>query len=112
MPINLRKNFLLAYDIADPDRLVRVHRKVRQWGIPLQYSVFLVPASPASLDVLLADLAGIIRKGEDDIRVYPIPKRVEWTQFGRQVLPDGIELIGDRLSMEDSDKLLGSRLGE
>jgi CRISPR-associated protein Cas2 len=38
MAINKPQTFLLAYDIADPERLVRVHRTCRHWGVPIQYS--------------------------------------------------------------------------
>lgn len=82
--------FLLAYDIADPRRLVRVHRTVRNHAIPVQYSVFLVPGTAADIDGLLAELDGIIEPREDDIRVYPLPKVLDVVQYGRQWLPEGI----------------------
>lgn len=85
---------LLAYDIADPQRLVRVHRSVRAYGLPLQYSVFIIPGTNATLDALLAELAGIIEPTEDDIRVYPLPKHPDIEHFGRQWLADGVSLLG------------------
>lgn len=99
MAQNVPKLYLLAYDIADPQRLQRVHRTVRQLGLPLQYSVFLVPARPDELDDLLAELSDIIHHAKDDVRVYPLPKRLEVDRYGRQFLPAGLELIrGDELS--------------
>lgn len=92
--------YLLAYDISDPKRLLRVHRACRQWGVPLQYSVFLVPLTPASIGDLVAELRGIIDERADDVRVYPLPSRVEVAQYGRQGLPEGIELVGGRLGGE------------
>jgi CRISPR-associated protein Cas2 len=94
MAIHKPQNFLLAYDIADPERLVRVHRTCRQWGVPIQYSVFIVPQTPVGLGALVDELRGIIDERADDIRVYPLPSRVEVAQYGRQGLPDGIELVG------------------
>jgi CRISPR-associated protein Cas2 len=90
MPANQVRLFLLAYDIADPRRLVRVHRTVRNHGIPLQYSVFLVPGTAADIDGLLAELDGIIEPAEDDIRVYPLPKVLDVVHYGRKWLPEGI----------------------
>jgi CRISPR-associated protein Cas2 len=90
MAANQVRLFLLAYDIADPRRLVRVHRTVRNQGIPLQYSVFLVPGTAADIDGLLAELDCIIDPREDDIRVYPLPKVLDVVQYGRQWLPYGI----------------------
>jgi CRISPR-associated protein Cas2 len=99
MAINRTKLYLLAYDIADPARLQRVHRAVRQAGIPLQYSVFLVPARPHELDNLLLLLDGLIEDAVDDIRVYPLPVRIAVDRYGRQELPVGLDLVrGDHLS--------------
>ncbi len=96
MPANQSMLFLLAYDIADPKRLLQVHRTVRRRGIPLQYSVFLIPDTVAMLDALLAELRGIISPIHDDIRVYPLPGRIQVDRLGRQQLPEGVRLVGDR----------------
>jgi CRISPR-associated protein Cas2 len=84
------RTFLRAYDIADPERLVRVHRTCKQWGAPIQYSVFLVPLTPSGIGTLVNALRGIIDERADDVRVYPLPSRVELGQYGRQGLPNGI----------------------
>jgi len=94
MPTHRPQLFLLAYDIADPKRLTEVHRTVRRWGVPLQYSVFLVPTSPAGIDELLGELADIIDTRADDIRVYPLPSRLDVVTLGRQLLPEGVALVG------------------
>ena len=99
--------FLLAYDIANPKRLVKVHRQVRQRGLALQYSVFLILNTPAGLEDLLRDLDRIIDQREDDIRVYPLPGRLDAEHYGRQFLPEGVRLIGD----EDRDRL-GALVGQ
>ncbi|NEX22432.1 CRISPR-associated endonuclease Cas2 [Thiorhodococcus mannitoliphagus] len=93
MAINATQLFLLAYDIADPKRLQQVHRTVRSAGIPIQYSVFLVPGPPRVIDALLSRLDDIIHPTHDDIRVYPLPKRLEVTRYGRQHMPIGLDLI-------------------
>lgn len=98
MAQNAPKLYLLAYDIADPARLQRVHRAVSAQGLPLQYSVFLVPGRPAQLDALLSELREILDDAQDDIRVYPLPARIEADRFGRQQLPEGLALLqGDSL---------------
>ena len=90
MAIHQRHLFLLSYDIADPKRLIRVHRTVRRAGFPLQYSVFLVPGDAAAIDRLLKRLDAIIDPTRDDIRVYPLPSRLEVEHYGRQWLPAGV----------------------
>lgn len=98
MPIHQPRLHLLSYDIANPERLRQVHRRVRASGLPLQYSVFLVPASSVEIDALLTDLDDIIDSAEDDIRVYPLPSRIEAYRYGRQQLPEGVALIqGDAI---------------
>ncbi|NEV65052.1 CRISPR-associated endonuclease Cas2 [Thiorhodococcus minor] len=93
MAINAPQLFLLAYDIADPKRLQQVHRCVRAVGIPVQYSVFLIPGLPRDIDALLAELDAIIEASRDDIRVYPLPKRLDVIRYGRQHMPIGLDLI-------------------
>jgi CRISPR-associated protein Cas2 len=95
MPANQRRPYLLAYDIADPKRLGRVHRTVRGSGMALQYSVFLVVGTTRDLDQLLAALDDIIKPSRDDIRVYPLPMQFDAEQYGRQWLPSGIDLPAD-----------------
>ena len=86
---------LLAYDIADPRRLGRVHRHMRRRGIPVQYSVFVVNLNKPGLMALMAELRELFDPQEDDIRIYPLPGRPEVKHLGRQLLPEGVMLLGD-----------------
>jgi CRISPR-associated protein Cas2 len=105
--LNAQQNFLLAYDIADPARLVRVHRKVRRHGIPLQYSVFLVPTTVPGLLELVDDLHALIDERVDDVRVYPLPATLEVVYYGRQALPEGVDLVAASPSIEGISALVG-----
>jgi CRISPR-associated protein Cas2 len=110
MAANQPRLHLLAYDIADPRRLVRVHHTVRAYGMPLQYSVFLVPGTAATIDALVAELAGIIEQAEDDIRIYPLPKQPDVVHYGRQWLADGIQLLGEDPLAAFSTALAGEEI--
>jgi CRISPR-associated protein Cas2 len=92
MAINAPRNHLVCYDIADPERLTKVHRTVKRWGMPLQYSVFLVSAAPRAIADLIRELGRLIDHRKDDIRIYPLPTRLDMTLLGRQGLPEGIVL--------------------
>lgn len=94
MPVNEPKPYLVCYDIANPKRLVRVHRYLKKQGMPLQYSVFLVQETRETLERLLNGIDDIIDTKEDDVRAYPVNKTPEYTALGRQQLPEGLMLLG------------------
>lgn len=78
--------YLLAYDIADPRRLQRVHRCLCRTGIRVQRSVFFVFAAPAGLAALLDEVEGLMHKREDDLRAYPITHPGELWFQGQRVI--------------------------
>jgi CRISPR-associated protein Cas2 len=86
------KTWLLAYDIADPKRLRRVHRLVRRNGASVQYSAYSLRASEAALEPFLDELRCLIAPAEDDVRAYHVPARCKLWTLGRQGLPDGVEV--------------------
>jgi CRISPR-associated protein Cas2 len=99
MAANHTQLHVLAYDISmDPGRLARVHREVRKWGFPLQYSVFLIPGKPSQIRELLSELESIIDPRLDDIRVYPLPANVDIVQLGRGSGVDGMDLFQSNAS--------------
>lgn len=48
------------YDVSDPKALRRVHKKLRGWGQPVQYSVFRVRATARELERMRCELAKIL----------------------------------------------------
>lgn len=97
------RNWLIAYDIADPRRLGRVHRFLKALAIPVQYSLFVYQGSQFMLDHIMAGIAERIEPRADDVRAYHLPERCEVTMLGNQSLPDGIVLTAqglDRLFRE------------
>jgi CRISPR-associated protein Cas2 len=93
MALNQTRSWLIAYDIALPRRLVRVHRFLRDHATPVQYSVFAARCSPTRLGIIRAELARLIEKREDDVRCYPIPEPAQLFVFGRKALPEGLRLL-------------------
>jgi len=88
--------WLIAYDIREPRRLARVHRYLKRYAVPLQYSVFITRASIAQIGNLRAGIARIINAKTDDVRIYHIPERTEVHTFGSMMLPDDVALfLGD-----------------
>ncbi len=110
MPLNKRAKFLVCYDIADPRRLSRVHRCIKQRGLPMQYSVFMAIMSPRQLDALLCELADIVHPGQDDVRAYRLPPRPDIVYIGPEPLPEGVMLhdgvdVGDVDSSDTDDQV-------
>lgn len=64
--------YLIAYDIAHPRRLQRLHRALRAEALAMQESVFLVQGTQAEVDGLLDRLETLIDPHADDLRAYPI----------------------------------------
>jgi CRISPR-associated protein Cas2 len=83
--------WLACYDIASPRRLVRVWRAVREFGVPLQYSVFWARLDKSGLDQAMKAVAARIDQRADDVRFYPLPENVQITGLGRDVVPLGVD---------------------
>lgn len=82
----MRRLTLVAYDIADPKRLRRVHRVVRDFGDPLQYSIFLCALSKKDAAVLEARLTKAMNQAEDQVMFLdlgPEPTRCDPLPQGR-----------------------------
>lgn len=88
--------YLLAYDIADPRRLQRVHYRVKQRGVAVQQSVFFVHATEGELTTLLDELSALIQPREDDIRAYPIAHPGEVWLSGQRPLSGRLLHTGDK----------------
>lgn len=85
--------YLIAYDIADPRRLSRVHRVLKKEGLPVQYSVFTVVMKRPRLLRLLDRIDGEIVTAEDDVRCYRLPENTETSTLGRQYFPEDVMLF-------------------
>jgi len=59
--------YLVCYDISDPKRLKRVHRKMCGYGEALQYSVFCCELTDSEKTILWSDLHNLINHRHDQI---------------------------------------------
>lgn len=89
--------FLIAYDVADPKRLTKVHRFLAGEALAVQYSVFVTMASERQIDRIRAGIEQRIDWRQDDVRIYPLPARCQAHLIGRQILPPGIVLADHQL---------------
>src|SRR5690625_231275 len=84
------RDFLICYDICNPARLARIHRKLKSWAVPIQYSVFLYSGHPRTLSEHHKIQEQMIDPKEDDQRRYPRPARGLRPRMGPATFPDGI----------------------
>ncbi len=89
--------YLIAYDIANPRRLSRVHRTLKKQGFPLQYSVFTVVLKRKALLRLLTAIQALIQPSEDDVRCYRLPEPNQLIALGRQYFPEDVMLFSHGL---------------
>ena len=64
--------YLVAYDIADPRRLAKIHRLLKKEGLAVQKSVFFAQGTESRINRLLDSIASMMTLREDDLRAYPI----------------------------------------
>jgi len=70
----------VAYDIANPRRLVKVHNVLKKEGLAVQKSLFFVYGTETGMNKLLDRIGSIMALKEDDLRAYPVshPRKI-WT---------------------------------
>ncbi len=68
----MRNVFLLCYDVADAKRLRRTYRKMRGFGVSVQYSIFRCEASPTEKQILQESLWEIMNWEHDRVMVIDL----------------------------------------
>jgi len=64
--------YIIAYDIADNKRRLRVAKTLESWGYRIQESVFQLHLEASTLARVRSSLAALISDDEDVIHIYPI----------------------------------------
>lgn len=67
-----RRRFLIAYDIANPERLRRVCKVMEGYGERLQYSVFISDLSPSELVHARAEVEKEMLMTEDSVVIVDL----------------------------------------
>ena len=68
----LAKIYIIAYDIADNKRRLRVSKTLESWGYRIQESVFQLRLDTATLARVRSSLAVLISVSDDVIHIYPV----------------------------------------
>lgn len=95
----MRHWYIVCYDIRDPDRLRRVHDKMKGFGNALQYSVFSCDLTRQERVTMIAALSDLIDHRQDRIMIVdagPVEGRgMEAVEFIGESPPD----FGERRSI-------------
>lgn len=67
--------YLVAYDISDPKRLVKIAKTCEDYGVRVQYSLFECRLEPDEFRALWAAIVEIMDTGEDRAVAYPMDQR-------------------------------------
>lgn len=67
-----RHRYVVAYDIRDPKRLRRVHKTVRAFGWPMQYSVFICDLDQMELVELRLALGAVMQHDVDSVALIDV----------------------------------------
>jgi CRISPR-associated protein Cas2 len=77
-----RSLYLVAYDVADPRRLGRVHRFLLGWKVGGQKSFYECWLTPAELGQVLDGLRDLIDADADRVHVFQLDPRMKPKCFG------------------------------
>ena len=99
------RSWLIAYDIACPRRLARVHRLVSASALPVQFSVYIGRFNTRQMMELEAELSQLI-DDDDDVRFYALGEQPWYRHLGdEQTLPDAIWLLDTEMALVDHTPL-------
>lgn len=93
MGLSAARPWLIAYDIRDTARLVKVHRVIANSAMQVQYSVYLFDGNAGALRRLLDVAAREMDLREDDLRAYPVPRTSTLFMLGRGGTPSGVHVL-------------------
>lgn len=96
MAIHRTLPHLVCYDIKNNRRLQRIHRFLKNQGITLQYSVFLLYLKASECEALVEQLRLLIDESCDDVRVYTLPAQPDWKTWGKPYWDEGIYWVDGR----------------
>ena len=106
IPHSHAQRWLLAHDIRDKKRLQKVWRYMRQEGVRLQYSVYLLAGTRHQIEGIIDRLRELIDERADDVRIYPLTENTRIWGLGTQFNEGGnilCDAFMDKLKQAEPD---------
>ena len=95
----MRQIFIVAYDVSDPKRLYRVHKRLLGFGEPQQYSIFMCLLSPKELILMMDAIEEEIKKSEDRVMVVNLGPESKSTE-------NRITFIGSKMAFPTREAII------
>jgi len=65
----MRDRYFVAYDVRDPQRLLQVHKTMKGYGDPIQYSVFVCELNGSEVIIMKQDVGKVMNFSEDRLLI-------------------------------------------
>ena len=85
---------IVAYDIAEPRRLTRVAKVVKDYGIRVQKSIFEVEVDSRRFSQMKVRIEEIIEASEDGVKYFPLCEKCAGT----------VEIIGQGVFIDPDEE--------
>lgn len=72
-------NMIVAYDIASPQRIARVAKIIKDYGVRVQKSIFEVTVNPTLFTEMKARIEGVIEQSFDGVKYFPLCEKCAGT---------------------------------
>ena len=87
-------NMIVAYDIADPRRLNRIAKVIKDYGIRVQKSIFEVEVDDRRFEEMKARVEEVIEQSEDGVKYFPLCEKCAGT----------VEIIGQGVFIDPDEE--------
>lgn len=89
--------YIVVYDISDDKRRTRLHDRLRDYGSPVQYSVFECLLDGKQLEKMLKMIKRTIKAKDDHVRIYTLCeaclKKTWLSDGGQEVLHETTSVV-------------------
>ena len=93
----MRRRFLVLYDISSPQRLRKIHKTMKAYGLPLQLSVFLCRLGAADRVRMEGDVREHLNGQQDQAIIIDLGPEstadLPMTVLGRPALPEPDRIV-------------------
>lgn len=89
-------DMIVAYDIADPRRLNRVAKIIKDYGVRVQKSIFEVKVEQKQFNKMKTRVEKVIENKEDGVKYFPLCEKCAGT----------IEIIGQGVFIDPDEEYI------